>query len=308
MQRFFILALALFTAAALVAADTAEAKRLGGGQSMGTQRQAMPAPTPPAASSAAPLAPAQALPGKAAQAPSTGSRWLGPLAGLAAGIGLMALLSHFGIPEGFGSVLMLGLLAAAGIMLIRMFFARRAQPARSPMQYASATASLNSTPGGYETQAPPRATFDSGRNFEPVFGGASSTVNTPPPSSGKFPPGFDPAPLAEQAKLRFRRLQAAYDSGDRKALADVMTPEMFSAIVQELAARGPHTPTEVVGLDAQVLEVTTEGDTHWASVHFKGMLREDGMVLAKPFDEVWNLAKPVDGSTGWLLAGIQQLA
>ena len=43
-------------------------------------------------------------------------------------------------------------------------------------------------------------------------------------------------------------------------------------------------------------------------MHFQGMLREDGAVLPKPFDEIWNLVKPVDGKTGWLLAGIRQTA
>ncbi len=42
------------------------------------------------------------------------------------------------------------------------------------------------------------------------------------------------------------------------------------------------------------------------SVRFTGLLREDGTVLPKDFDEVWNLVKPVDDSSGWLLAGIQQ--
>jgi len=93
-----------------------------------------------------------------------------------------------------------------------------------------------------------------------------------------------------------------------QALADVLTPEMYAEIDKEIAERGTHTPTEVATLDATVLDVTTEDDCHWASVHFTGMLREDGMVLPKPFDEVWNLVKPVDGKTGWLLAGIRQPA
>ena len=126
--------------------------------------------------------------------------------------------------------------------------------------------------------------------------------------AGRFPPGFDPAPFVQQAMLQFRKLQAAYDSGDRKALADVLTPEMYAEIGKEIAERGTHTPTEVAALEATVLEVTTEGDRHWASVHFTGMLREDGTVLPKPFDEIWNLVKPVDGKTGWLLAGIRQPA
>jgi predicted lipid-binding transport protein (Tim44 family) len=36
-------------------------------------------------------------------------------------------------------------------------------------------------------------------------------------------------------------------------------------------------------------------------------MREDKAKPAEAFEEVWNLAKPKDGKTGWLLAGIQQI-
>jgi len=55
------------------------------------------------------------------------------------------------------------------------------------------------------------------------------------------------------------------------------------------------------------LEVTTENDKYWVSVRFTGLLREDGEPLPKSVDEIWNLTKPVKGSSGWLLAGISQL-
>ena len=301
MKRFLVLALAVIAATVVVATDTVEAKRLGGGRSLGAQRQATPPPAnTPNVAPGSPVAPAQAMSPKAAPTASGASRWLGPLAGLAAGIGLAALLSHFGLSEGFASILMLALLVFGGIFLIRMFLGRR-ESARTPMQYAGAGAA----PGGLATQLPPTAR-DGANRFEPVFGGAAAAVE--PPVSGRFPPGFDPAPFVQQATLQFRKLQAAYDSGDRKALADVLTPEMYAEIDREIAERGTHTPTEVAALEATLLEVTTEGDRHWASVHFTGMLREDGMVLPKPFDEVWNLVKPVDGKTGWLLAGIRQPA
>ena len=74
-----------------------------------------------------------------------------------------------------------------------------------------------------------------------------------------IPPGFDVDGFVRQAKMQFIRLQAAYDAGDRAALAEVMTPEMLAEIARELAGRGEHQPTEVVSLDADVLEVTTEG-------------------------------------------------
>jgi len=105
-------------------------------------------------------------------------------------------------------------------------------------------------------------------------------MRTPGPeaaaSEARFPPGFDAAGFARQAKLQFERLQAAYDAGDRAAMAEVMTPEMLAEISRDLAARGEHQPTEVVTLDAGVLEVGTEGAHHWASVRYTGLLREDG--------------------------------
>jgi predicted lipid-binding transport protein (Tim44 family) len=46
---------------------------------------------------------------------------------------------------------------------------------------------------------------------------------------------------------------------------------------------------------------------HWASVRFSGTVREAAGGAPEAFTEVWNLVKPRDGSSGWLLAGIQQM-
>jgi len=43
-------------------------------------------------------------------------------------------------------------------------------------------------------------------------------------------------------------------------------------------------------------------------VRFTGLLREDGEPVPRSVDEIWNLTKPVNGRSGWLLAGISQLA
>jgi predicted lipid-binding transport protein (Tim44 family) len=299
MKRLLTIALVAMAATAVLGVTTAEAARMGGGRSFGAQRQAIPPPVrSPNVTPATPSAPAQAMAPKAAPAATGAARWLGPIAGLAAGIGLAALLSHFGLSEGFASLLMLALLVFGGIFLVRMLLGRRAS-ARAPMQYAGAGSSGSATP------LPP-ATPDRSHAFEPVMGSAPSTAE--PAGARRFPDGFEPAPFVAQAKQQFRKLQAAYDAGDRKALADVLTPEMYAEINREIAARGAHVATEVASLDASVLDVSTEGDSHWASVHFQGMLREDGTVLPKPFDEIWNLVKPVNGKTGWLLAGIRQTA
>jgi predicted lipid-binding transport protein (Tim44 family) len=173
------------------------------------------------------------------------------------------------------------------------------------VQFAGAGAGAGSTAGGFQPQSTPANAGTSSR-LEPVL---SNNWSQPAAAAtaAQFPPGFNAAGFAEQAKQQFRRLQAAYDSNDRRALAEVMTPGMYAEIGKEIDERGRHTATEIDNLDAEVLSVATEGDRHWASVQFKGSLREDGAVLPKEFEEVWNLSKPVDGSSGWLLAGIQQL-
>jgi predicted lipid-binding transport protein (Tim44 family) len=307
MKRFAVPVLAALVACLLLAGADADAKRLGGGKSLGTQRQSIAPPSSTPAPSATvpggatnPVMPAQ--PGMAAAkaatpaAASGASRWLGPIAGLAAGLGLAALMSHLGLSEAFGSFLLLALLGVAAVFLVRMFLVRRGAPAGSPLRYAPAGGTVDKQPD--TTPDPVRPASSA---FTPVFGGAT------PSAGGKFPPGFDADGFAAQAKLQFARLQAAYDSNDRAAMADVMTPAMLAEVARDIDARGPHTATVVEALAAEVLEVTTERDHHWASVHFTGRTREDGSP-AQPFDEVWNLSKPVDGSSGWLLAGIQQLA
>jgi predicted lipid-binding transport protein (Tim44 family) len=83
---------------------------------------------------------------------------------------------------------------------------------------------------------------------------------------------------------------------------------MFESIKQDLLQHGAvGQQTDVVTLDADLLEALTEGDTHWASVRFSGMIRENGNDQPESFQEIWNLAKPVSGGTGWVLAGIQQI-
>jgi predicted lipid-binding transport protein (Tim44 family) len=302
MLRKSIFAIVVLAVTAFVGAELADARRLGGGRSFGTQRQATPPAAAPTAPAAAPMQSTAAKAAAPAAATSGMSRWMGPIAGIAAGLGLAALMSHLGLSEAFGSFLLVALLAIAAVFLVRMFLGRKAQAAR-PMQYAGAGAGLGNTPGGYETQVPPRASTGKPA-FEPVFGGASAPVVTA--NATALPAGFDPAPFIQQGKVQFRKLQAAYDQADRQALSEVMTPEMFAEVTQEIADRGTQVPTEVLHLDAEVLAASTEGDRHWMSIRFHGQLREDGMVLPKTFDEVWNLTKPVKGSSGWLLAGIQQ--
>ena len=109
--------------------------------------------------------------------------------------------------------------------------------------------------------------------------------------------------------MNFVRLQAANDAGNLEDIREFVAPELFAEIKLQLDERGKAIQqTDVVTLNAELLEVVTEPTRHIASVRFSGMIREEAGAPAAPFDEVWNLSKALEGSKGWVVAGIQQLS
>lgn len=291
-------------------AHDADAKRFGGGKSFGRQssnvsKSAPPAQAAPAqAQSAAPAA----SPGSPAAAQAPRNRWLGPIAGIAAGLGLAALFSHLGLAgplaEMLGSFLMIALLVMAGLFLWRMLKRGGAQPMGAAQRpaYETATQPLNRT-ADIERFEPPAA--------QPgVPGGATNSVMasfSDAPSWG-IPADFDKEGFQRSAKVHFIRLQAAWDTKDLADIREFTTPEMYAEVKMQLnELKGEVTQTEVVDVDAEVLGVERGAREELASVRFKGTMRESADGTAEPFEEVWNLVKPMSGRGGWLLAGIQQL-
>jgi predicted lipid-binding transport protein (Tim44 family) len=89
------------------------------------------------------------------------------------------------------------------------------------------------------------------------------------------------------------------------------SPELFAEIRMQYVERGStKQETDVQQLDASLLDVSEEssGDVHRyvASVRFVGRIREEAGGPVEALDEVWHLSKPVDGTGGWVIAGIQQ--
>ncbi|MDP1651667.1 MAG: TIM44-like domain-containing protein [Rhodocyclaceae bacterium] len=284
-------------------ASDAEAKRLGGGGSYGMQRSA-PAPTQSAVPPK-PATPAQATNPAAAGAPAAaqaGKRsWLGPIAGLAAGLGIAALLSHFGMGEGVANFLMIALLVFAAIFLVR-FLMRRFQTQGQP-QLAGAGAG---SPGRVEPMHFEAANPGAGGTTPAKVGAGGTALES---AAGSIPAGFDVEGFLRQAKLNFLRLQAANDRGDMDDVKSFTSPELFAEVQMQYEERGRAAQqTDVVQLDADLLEVVTEGTLHIASVRFHGQLSEESGAAPAPFNEVWHLVKPIDGSRGWMIAGIQQIA
>ncbi len=293
-MKSMLIALAIVLVAATSVPSDAFARRIGGGGTSGMQRSLPPRAAPEMAKPATPAAqpaPAAATAGVPAAAAVPKRSWLGPIAGLAAGLGIAALMSHLGMGAELGNIVMLVLLLAVGFVAIR-FLMRRFGPAAAAsgapaMQYAGAGAPL-----------PPAA-------VPPQSFGA--LPGAPPAVVAPLPAGFDADAFERIAKMIFIRLQAANDSGDLNDLRTFTTPEMFAAVKLDLQDRGAKAQqTDVVRVDAEVLDVTSEPQRQIVSVRFHGLIREEIGAGAEPFDEVWHLVKPADGSREWAIAGIQQ--
>jgi predicted lipid-binding transport protein (Tim44 family) len=302
MKSFAIMTAALVLGLTLVTGDAEAARRLGGGKSAGMQRESISAQkstnAAPAPSQAAATAP-QGAPGAPAAQPKRS--WMGPLAGLAAGLGLAALASHLGFGEGLANMLMIGLLIMAVVMVIGFVMRRRAasqQPAlagASGMRYAAQGADTNRDDRNVEPRFSTPVAAGSGAA---VIAGAGTTVS--------IPAGFDVDAFVRNAKVNFIRLQAANDAGNLEDIREFTTPEMFGEIKLNFVDRGQaDQQTDVVTVNAEVLDVAEESERYIVSVHFTGLIREAANAPAEPFDEIWHMIKPRAGG-GWVLAGIQQ--
>ncbi|HEX3383108.1 MAG TPA: TIM44-like domain-containing protein [Paraburkholderia sp.] len=312
-RRIGLLAMVGLLMAGTLASLDAEARRMGGGRSFGRQSNSVqqsqtPSPSQPAQNSQATQQRAQPAPGTTPTPPAAPNRnrWLGPIAGLAAGLGIAALLSHFGLGEAFAgmfaNVIVIALIAMVVIWLIRRFMGRKrdtTQPA-----YAGTAPSLNTNGSGY-MQEPRYTAPPTGSYLEPQ----GNPLTTPSVgATPSVPAGFDSEAFLRNAKVYFVRLQAAWDVGNVEDIREFTTPEMFAEVRVDLASRGTQpNQTDVVQLNAELLGVEERANEYFASVRFSGLIREEPGAAAEPFVEVWNLSKANRPGEGWLLAGIQQI-
>jgi predicted lipid-binding transport protein (Tim44 family) len=339
--KFFGLILTLFLALSSLNAEAA--RRMGGGKSVGqqsnnvTQREAV--------KPAAPAAPSQAAaPAKPAPAAAPAKRpWGAMLGGLAAGLGLAWLANSLGMGEAFGNMLMFALLAMVAVAVIGYFLRSRkggasnqgglayqgaGQTPETPAtlrQYNPEKVGNDSSARPWESQS---TRFDSTPEANPQTGGSmiGSAIGSSVPGASTgdatsalqgsqtwgVPEGFDSVSFVEAAKRNFITLQDAWDRADMGSLRAMMTDSMLSEIKSQLAEREANFPgqpnkTEVVKLDAQLLGIEELPEVYMASVEFNGVIREEAEAAPSPFREVWNMTKPKNGNSGWLVAGVQAL-
>ena len=292
--------------------DVAEAKRFGGGKSFGFQKKVAPknynTPSPQKAPDKASTNPAN----NPAQPASGAARMMGPLAGLAAG-GLLAALLFGDAFQGIQimDILLFGLVA---FLLFRLF----ASKARSQQT------AYESGYGG----TPPRQDYEpviaASRNqhqpqpeepqsiVPPIGGGQAATTDSVTGFEAEFQTS-DPAPawfngeqFLDGAKHHFENLQRAWDAVDLAEMESYCTPELYSALQQELSSMKPgDNQTDIDTLDAEIADSAVDGEYFVVSVRFTGFIKENSGE-AHAFHEIWHIKRLVSNEGNWLIAGIQQ--
>ena len=288
MQRILSLAMALCLSLTL-SLDALAAKRFGGGKSLGSApmhqtqqrqtQQAAPAPNAPTAG---------AMAGAAAK-PSGASRWLGPLAGIAAG-GLLASMFMGDGFEGFQLLdfLILGLLA---FVLFRLFARRKAQ---------HATPSYAGMGGQQPYQAPTQQGYSPAANT--VFGGAAQPART-----FQAPAWFDEQRFLAAAREHFLSLQQHWDGNEMDKIAEFVTPQMLAFLKQERASLGDgFQSTYVDNLQVRLDGIEQQAGKTIATLTFDAVAKSSRFDQGEAFSESWRMERADGDNQPWLVAGIRQ--
>ncbi len=282
MKRFLSIAMALCIG--LTMSLDANAKRFGGGKSFGSApshqaRQAAPAAAPAAAGAA----------GAAAKAGGA-SRWLGPLAGLAAG-GLLASMFMGGGFQGmqFFDILIMAVIA----FLIFRFIAARRRKQQADMM----------APAGHAPMQ--REAFDAKAAAPSIFGGGSAAPAARPVINA--PAWFNEQSFLEAARNHFQSLQQHWDANEMDKIAEFVTPQMLDFLKRERADLGDgFQSTYIDNLTVQLDGLDDRADKTIATLTFSGLSKTSRFDQGEAFSESWNMERQQGDNQPWLVAGIRQ--
>ena len=264
-MRTFIFYLLITTLTFGLVVNEASAKRFGGGRSFGVQR------------SQSSLFSSHKPQNKSFGQQANTRKWGGMLGGLLVGGLLASLFMGHGLGAGlFSWLAILGL----GFFLIS-YLRKRMQPGFQSVSSNSFGAnSFNNKPNQF------------------------FTANNVTSISGN-PAGFDQESFLREAKVTFIRLQAAYDQKNRTDLFDFTAPEVYAEIEMQIQERGDEPNiTDVIKLNAELLDASKQADTIIASVRFTGSIKENNDPVVQ-LDEIWHF-RQFAGNTNWVVGGIQQ--
>ena len=293
---FFVIALSL----SLSGMSDADAKRFGGGSSFGG-RSSYSAPykrsaIPPTRSASQQQASAQN------QAARQGMANRGGLMGMLGGLALGGLLGSLFFGGAFENLNFMDILIFGGIAyLLYKLFAARSAAAQQP--------AYNRTANNYQ-EPQPMQSHPAGFNTDVLFNKDKQQFqqDTDINQAVAIPEGFDQQAFLAGAKIAFTTLQKAWDDRDLAEIRGLSTDKVFAEIQEQLKASTTENHTDLLKLNAELLEVREIGSELEAIVLFDAIMREDINAQTEQVREVWHFVKPkVSIQSKWLLDGIQQL-
>lgn len=283
---------------ALVAMDAslADARRFGGGRSFGGSRSF-------SKSYSKPVTPQRQTMGGASATRNTRNSRFGGMGGLFGGLLAGTLLGSLFFGHPFAGGGMMDILLIGGLIFLFMKLFRGRRP--SPQAAAGRSGGMSYGGGGPQPQQDVHQ-----RSSNAGWGGLGSTSGAAEAAPGiDVPAGFDTDEFLEGAKLAFNRLQASWDARDIDDIAEFTTTAVQQEIRRQAAEDPSPSRTEILMVNARLLEAKTEGGATLATVYFDALMREDAAGGTEQVREVWHFKKDDSVKGGmWLLDGLQQLA
>ena len=123
-----------------------------------------------------------------------------------------------------------------------------------------------------------------------------------------LPDGFDEQGFLSGAKSAFNQLQTAWDNKDLAEIRSLTTDRVFAEIQGQIKSDASENHTEVLKIEAELLNFSETGSGLEAVVLFDTIIREDLPGRAEQVREIWHFIKPKSNSLQtWYLDGIQQM-
>ena len=315
--------LGVFIACCLLSAGLGEAyaARLGGGKSFGSRPSySTPYNRPGGYNQANPSQqPAYQQPGMAAQRnqaarDSLGRR--GGLMGMLGGLALGGLLGAMFFGGSFEGINFMDILLFAGIafLLFKLFSARTQRGIReaTPLGQPHGYSSSSDEGSVYQRNAEPanRVSSRAGFNTDVMSnrGGNMPANGFEPAAPSAWPADFDAVTFLTGAKSAYVHLQQAWDSGDSAELRGLCTDKVFGELQDQLKQRVGENRTELLNVEAEILEVNDIGGDREAAVLFNVLLREAPGQAPIRVSELWHFIRArASKQPTWFLDGIQQV-
>lgn len=285
--------------AALMAMDVglADAARFGGGRSFGGSKSF-------SRSYSKPISPQKqgSAGSSATQAAPRNSRF-GGMGGLFGGLLAGTLLGSLFFGHPFAGGGLMDILLIGGVIFLALKLFRRRQPAT---QMAGGRSGGMSYGGGGPQPDDANTMQDRAQGAWGGLGGARGMAETVPDLD--LPAGFDADEFLEGAKLAFNRLQASWDSRDLEDISQFTSAAVLDEIKRQAQEDPTPSRTEVLMLNARLLEVKEQDGATLVTVYFDALVREDAAGGSEQVREVWHFKKDEAVQDGmWLLDGLQQL-